>query len=280
MTIKALYEGTIFGGLVDCYVLADKRRVVSMRGAVRALTHSENIEKNGGSKNAHFERFLERLPNDFRHLSMGPNVDFVATNGRPAKGVTAERFYDVLVAYSEAAERGLLRADQVHIASNCTRLIRAIGRVGIVALVDEATGYQNEREANELQGLVAHYLRETPSQWKRLWDEEVVNRLCALYRIERKSNKFPLFACQEIGRLYRKILPQEVVDEMKRRNGKGDDRMGAHHQFFKDSLWRFVHNDIPFIAYIARISRNKREFWNHMDARYSGSEFQTSLGFQ
>ena len=280
METKALYQGTIFGGLVDCYVLADKRRVISMRGAVRALANSENTEKMSGPGNAHFGRYLDRLPNDYRHLQAGPAVDFSRPDGRLAKGVTAERFYEVLVAYSEAHERGLLHPSQVHLAANCNRLLRAIGRVGIVSLVDEATGYQVEREANELQGLVAHYLRETPAQWQRLWSEEVVGRLCALYRIERKSKRFPLFACQEIGRIYRKILPAEVVSEIKRRNGKGVERIGNHHQFFKDSLWRFVHNDIPFIAYIARISRNKREFWNHMDARYSGGEFQTSLGIQ
>ena len=37
-------------------------------------------------------------------------------------------------------------------------IIRSVAKVGIVALVDEATGYQYEREKDELQKILKAYL--------------------------------------------------------------------------------------------------------------------------
>ena len=166
---------------------------------------------------------------------------------------------------------------QLRIAANCNRLVRACGKVGIVALVDEATGYQSQRAPDELQTLVAKYLLETPGEWKRLWDKDVVSKLCGLYGIEQRGESFPTFACNVIGKLYKLILPGEVYAEMRNRNGSGEERRGKLHQFFKEALWRFVHNDIPFVAYIARVSRTRQEFWNHMHARYGGQSFQLGM---
>jgi hypothetical protein len=39
-----------------------------------------------------------------------------------------------------------------HIAKQCELLVRAFARVGIVALVDEVTGYQEIRDRETLQG--------------------------------------------------------------------------------------------------------------------------------
>lgn len=277
---RVMYAGKLWG-LVDCYVLDDKRRVLSMRGAVRALT-TENIEKNdgheNGTDNGNLAQYVSRLPEKYGLKSSGTTFEIQRVEGGIAKAIEASDFVDILAAYSQAAENGeVTHPGQLRIAANCNALLRAISKVGMVALIDEATGYQVERESNELQGLVAKYLTETPTTWRRLWEDDVVNRLCTLYRVERRGDLFPTFACDVIRRLYELILPAEVYDEMKRRNGVGDSRQAKHHQFFRDSLWRFVNNDIPFVAYIARISRSKEEFWNHMRARYAEAAFQLSL---
>lgn len=276
---RAIASGTIFGGLVDCYVLEDKTRVISKRGAVKALTRdAENTEKSGATNPTALGRYLSRLPSKYAHMSTRPTLRFRHQQGGMADGITAEEFYDILVAYSESADIGeLTHPAQLRIAANCNRLVRACGKVGIVALVDEATGYQADRAANELRTLVDHYLRETPGEWQILWDKNVVSRLCRLYGIERRGESFPTFACNVIGKLYKLILPAEVYAEMRNRNGSGDERKGKLHQYFKEALWRFVHNDIPFVAYIARVSKSRQEFWNHMHARYADQSFQLGM---
>lgn len=282
--VRVLYSGKLWG-MVDCYVLEDRRRVLSMRGAVRALT-TENIEKIDGNidgrragRNAgDLNVYVSRLPEKYGVRSSDASFEIHRVEGGVAKAIEAARFVDILAAYSQAADSDeISHPGQLRIAANCNALLRAISRVGMVALIDEATGYQTERDANELQGLVAKYLREEPASWKRLWENDIVDRLCALYGVERRGELFPTFACDVIRRLYELILPPDVYEEMKRRNGTGAERQAKHHQFFRDSLWRFVNNDIPFVAYIARISRSRDEFWSHMRARYAGASFQFSI---
>lgn len=270
---KAIAGGTIFGGLVDCYVLADKTRVISKRGVSRALS--------GGSDAPEIKdlpRALGKLPSKYGQIATPRAIEFSRPTGGVAHGISAEQFYDILVAYSEAADLGeITHPGQLRIAANCNRLVRACGKIGIVALVDEATGYQSQRAPDELHTLVDKYLRETPGEWKRLWDKDVVSKLCGLYGIEQRGESFPTFACTVVGKLYRIILPGEVYDEMRSRNGSGEERKGKLHQFFKEALWRFVNNDIPSIAYFARISRTRREFWGHVHARYGGQAFQLDM---
>lgn len=274
---NAIAAGKLFGGLVDCYVLEDKRRVIVKRGAVKAITSGG---ADSGVDGGNLRRYLAKLPEKYGLSGVGPSIGFTTPTGATAQGITAEQFYDILVAYSEAADLGeITHPGQLRIAANCNRLVRACGKVGIVALVDEATGYQTDREADALQSLVSQYLRETPGEWKRLWNKDVVARLCDLYGIERRGDAFPTFACRVIGKLYQIILPEEVYSEMRLRNGKGEERQGKLHQYFKDSLWRFVNNDIPSIAYFARISRTRREFWGHIHARYGGGAVQFGMDF-
>ncbi len=45
-----------------------------------------------------------------------------------AHGIIAEQFYDILVAYSEAADLGqITHPGQLRIAANCNRLVRQLG---------------------------------------------------------------------------------------------------------------------------------------------------------
>lgn len=274
---KAIASGKLFGGTVDCYVLADKRRVISRRGIARALSSAGESD---APEMKDLGRALARLPSKYAGVATPPTVTFTRPSGGIAHGITAEQFYEILVAYSEAADLGeITHPGQLRIAANCNRLVRACGKLGIVALVDEASGYQAERAPDELQTLVARYLRDDPGDWNLLWDRKVVQRLCDLYGVERRGNLFPAFAGNVIGRIYDLILPPEVSEAVRERNGAGDERKGKLHQFFRDSLWRFVHNDIPTVAFLAKISRTKGEFWGHMRARYADGPAQFGLDF-
>jgi len=51
--------------------------------------------------------------------------------------------------FLQAREAGALRASQKHIARRCEHLMRGFARVGLDALIDEATGYQAVRPCGE-----------------------------------------------------------------------------------------------------------------------------------
>lgn len=266
---KALYAGKLFDGLVDCYVLDDGRRVISQRGMVRSLS--------GGPGRGNVSRYIERLPSQFNGLTVVPEIHFAIPTGGRAIGREHAWAVDVWQAYVDAHFAGELHPAQEDLAKRSAVILRSLGKVGLAALIDEATGYQEVRASDELRGMFARYLRDEPMTWTRMWDDEVVGKLCSLYQVERRGRQFPTFLGNVIGKLYQVILPADVYSEMKLRNGSGNERQGKHHQFFRDSLWRFVNNDMPTIAYFARVSRSRDEFWNHIHARYQDALFQLSM---
>lgn len=99
--LRAPYEGKLFDGLLDCYVLEDGRHLVSQRGVVRALT-------NGGRDRGDLGTYLERLPSRFAGLTAAAEVEFSLPGGGVAKGREAMWFVDLLKAYDEADDAGEL----------------------------------------------------------------------------------------------------------------------------------------------------------------------------
>lgn len=108
---KAIASGALFDGRMDCYILNDGRRVVSQRGEVAALTRLTS-----GSKHGDLDRFLSRLPNEYKHLASGSKVEFeVPLEGggaRVALGREACDVVDHLRAYADSLVAGKLRKNQ------------------------------------------------------------------------------------------------------------------------------------------------------------------------
>jgi phage protein len=67
---------------------------------------------------------------------------------------------DICEAFLEARNSIELSTRQRIIADQREILIRGFARVGITALVDEATGYQYERERDALQSILKAYINE------------------------------------------------------------------------------------------------------------------------
>ena len=139
---------------LPCYVLEDGRRVLSLGGMVRAMGMS--IGGTGGRQGDQLYQFstqkaLSRYVNKELLSRMSDPIRFQApTGGSPASGYEATILPDLCEAVLAARQAGDLRADQLHIAKSCEILVRGLARVGIIALIDEATGYQLDRAKNAL----------------------------------------------------------------------------------------------------------------------------------
>ncbi len=56
--------------------------------------------------------------------------------------------------YLDARENKVLKTQQLPLARASEILLLGLSNIGITALIDEATGYQYEREKNELQKIL------------------------------------------------------------------------------------------------------------------------------
>jgi hypothetical protein len=72
-------------------------------------------------------------------------ITFRLPNGGRASGYNALLLPEVCEIYLAARAAGVLPRNQEHVAVQAEILVRGLARVGIIALVDEATGYQDVR---------------------------------------------------------------------------------------------------------------------------------------
>lgn len=104
--------------------------------------------RGGGDRLAKFVATKALNPfvsNELAEVIKNPIV-FQAPSGGRAYGYEATVLADLCDAVLEARKSGRLHYQQEHIAEQCESLVRAFAKVGIIALVDEATGYQDVRD--------------------------------------------------------------------------------------------------------------------------------------
>jgi len=229
-------EGTvkIGGAELACYVLDDETRVLARAGFVRAIGRTGKV-KGGRKFDDEFQTpvFLTAdnlrpfLPSDLDGNSRSVLFTY---KGTEMIGYKAELLADVCDIFADADRAGVLRANQLHIAEACRLLSRGLTRIGIIGLVDEATGYQKERAANALAKILEQFIAKELQPWVLTFPEEFYEQICRLRGLEypRYTVKKP----QYFGHLtndivYRRLAPG-VLDELKRTTPKAPS--GRHKQ--------------------------------------------------
>ena len=89
----------------------------------------------------------------------------VSSRGGVAYGYKAELLPQVCTVFLDAADRRLLRPNQRHIYEQCKILVRGLATVGITALIDEATGYQDARAKDALAKILEAFITRELRKW-------------------------------------------------------------------------------------------------------------------
>jgi len=147
---------------LQAYVLNDGTRVLSQAGFLEAL---------GRHRKANVRRKWaeERVPpilqgkaiNEFisqEILEKSRPIKFRTPHGVIASGYRADLLPDVCEIYLKAREANKLPSNQFHVAKQAEILIRGLANVGIIALVDEATGYQDDRAKDALTKILEKFI--------------------------------------------------------------------------------------------------------------------------
>jgi hypothetical protein len=154
---------------LPCYVLNDGRRVISRTGATASLTGrgSGNLESyiSVGPLQAY-------LPSDFTDNMIEFSLQGV-TN-KAVRGITAESFCDICTAYVKALEAGALQSQrQREIAAHAGMFLAASAKVGLLALIDEATGYQYDRAEDALRFKLKMFLDDEMRKWEKTFPDQL-----------------------------------------------------------------------------------------------------------
>ena len=158
---------------IPAYVLEDETRVLTQRGFIGALAMARSSVRDGGDRIANFISGNALAPHahaktleEIRH----PILFTPPHGGRVAYGYPATLLPDICDIVLAAREAGDLHPQQLHIAKRCEILVRGLARVGIIALVDEVTGYQRIREERALAKILENFLDDELQVWTRTFE--------------------------------------------------------------------------------------------------------------
>ncbi|RIK75059.1 MAG: hypothetical protein DCC68_21935 [Planctomycetota bacterium] len=211
---------------IPCYVLDDGRRVLHQRGMVNAIGMSRGSSGGtGGDRLAKFvsgDRLKDYVSAELREVTGNP-LRFRIRSGHLAYGYEATVLADICDAVLEARKAGVLQKQQSHIATRCEILVRGFARVGIIALVDEATGYQRDRERDSLAKILEAFVAKEIQKYLRTFDLEFYELMCEVRGepLERAKKRPKYFGKLTNNLVYCRLAPG-VLDELKKLSPVGD----------------------------------------------------------
>ena len=128
----------------------------------------------------------------------------------------------------------------MHIAARAEILVRGLATVGIIALVDEVTGYQEIRDRNELNKILDRYLMVEYAEWSKRFPDEFYQQIFRLRKWEWRGMK--VNRPQVVGHYTNDIvwsrLAPGVMEELEHLNpkGEGGNRPVKHHQWLTNDI--------------------------------------------
>jgi hypothetical protein len=150
-------------------------------------------------------------------------LKYVTETGSVAHGIVDEVIPKVCEIWIDADRDGVLGERQKLIAQKADLLIRGFARIGIRALIDEATGFQYERPRRDLEDQLNKFLAESLSRWARTFPSDYFKHLCRLRGVElRPDMRLPSYFGTLTNKLvYRRIAPGLLVKLKERRGERG-----------------------------------------------------------
>jgi hypothetical protein len=153
------------------------------------------------------------IDKDLRDLLSSP-IHYKTLEGRRAKGVRAEIIPKIcnvwLKARDEARRDGRELPKRIaQVAENADMLIRGLAEVGIIALVDEATGFQLDRPRRDLEQYLAKFISESLRKYVPTFPADYFKHLCRLRGVDLRADMRlpPYFGALTNNLIYRRIAP-------------------------------------------------------------------------
>ena len=225
---KATHEGvlTLGNAEIDVAVLANGQRIITQAGVFKALDRPSR----GNARVIGIPVFMDAknlqpfIDEELREVIN--KVDYIDKNGKPQQGFDANILPLVSDLYLKAREAGVITSQsQKETAKKAEILVRSLAKVAITALIDEATGYQYEREKDELQKILKAYISEELLPWQKRFPDIYYKELFRLNGWNftvRGIKKRPGVIGRWTNTLIYERLPKGVLDELKKITPKSD----------------------------------------------------------
>lgn len=277
-------ELNIIGMSVPCYVLDNGVRVIGRTSATEVLT---GIKGGGALEKYIAVRALEPfIPKDLILERMVPfRLPEVEGLEKAVKGLPADLFIDICQGFVSALEHSFRRdspypkltARQQQMALQASMFLSACAKVGLEALIDEATGYQYEREADALQVKLAAFLDGEMRKWEKTFPDELWEEFGRLTGWKGQLSKRPKYWGKLVMELIYEKLDPDVASWLKA-NAPTPKYGQNYHQWLSGQygLKKLIEH-IWMIIGMARTCESMRELRDKVNAMYGKEPVQLRL---
>jgi hypothetical protein len=233
-----------------CSVLSDGTRILTQTDFMEGMgmyysgwVAKSKAKKESSADTPHFLAFKSLEPFIDKHLGdlQSIVVKYRTTErNRLAHGIKAEIIPKICEVWLDAEKHGKLGSRQKQIAQKADIIIRNLAHVGIIALIDEATGYQEVRDRHALQEILDKYLRKEFAAWAKCFPEEFYFHI---YRLRhwpwrgRRVNPPQIVAYYTKDLIYARLAPG-ILKELEIRNPKDDKgrRKAPHYWWLTEDI--------------------------------------------
>lgn len=266
---KAMYKGKLpIGGLeLECAVLDDGTRVLTQAAVFKAF------ERPRKGMNSRLEIDGTRIPPFLAAKNLAPVITkdilewtapvIYKDGNQERSGYRAELLPVMCELYLKARRENLLASSQLKFAELSEILLASFAKVGIIALIDEATGFQLDRKHDALRILLEQYIAEGLQKWVKKFPDEFFTQLDRLYKNEKTTSRTrPKYYGNFINTyIYEPIENGYVKQELDKKNIKDNGKRKARfHQWLTDFGNSQLALQIGRVMGVMEISTNIRSF--------------------
>ena len=270
---KATHGGILLIGdkEIECGVLPNKTRVISSVSIRNALGLSQpSGKKRKRANEVNLPTFLvSNALNPYFIDVFGKEsfvIDYVNKYGRKTQGMKAEFLPKICEIYLLARRENKLSDQQKPIAQSCEIILSALAKVGVIALVDESSGYQEDRARDELQTLLKTFISEDLLPWTQRFPHQFFREVYKIYGWTYRpgQTKHPQCLGSFINKYVYDAISPDVKEELQKRNPVIYDngkRAVTHHQFLTPDVGiPALDKHLTSLITLLKISKNNSEF--------------------
>jgi hypothetical protein len=226
---RAEYLGELKIGdmTLPCSVLSDGTRILTQSDfmAGMGMYYSGWVSRNRSPDEIAadvplFLAFKSLKPYVEKHLGdlQSITVTYRTAGGAVARGIKAEIIPKICEVWLDADENKVLGVRQKKVAQSAKILMRALAHTGIIALVDEVTGYQQVRTKDALTRILETFIAKELQPYVRTFPTEFYQEMFRLRGLDypKDSVKRPRYFGSLTNDIVYKRLAPGVLEELKR----------------------------------------------------------------
>jgi P63C domain len=266
-------ELSLGGHPVDVYVLDTGDRVISLRAVVKTIS---GVDASNLGDYIGVQALKPFINSD---LILGETKEYHLPGTQlKGRGITAEQYIEILNGYVRAFEIGALATKrQREIAIKCSIVLGACAKVGLIALIDEATGYQYERTEDALQIKLRAFVADELREWEKTFPDELWEQFGRLTNWKGKFQQRPKWWGHLVMELVYHALDPDIARYLKENKPKPYHGQNYHQWLTEDIGLRALIPHIYEIIGMAKTCRDMRELKEKVAEHYGREPVQLTM---